>query len=150
MHYFAEWRPQQSFAAITIMKSHKPPACTVADSHPAQAAGDNGLDLRTRIRIALFLARRRAAPGQATLRLAALRERGRAAGMNTAEMLANEAGSSHEARAGACLAFVATLLAQPDAPGPEALRRMHEAGYRPAEIAAVIAAVMAEVYPDAG
>lgn len=115
------------------MNSHQP------------ATGAPGLDLRTRIRIALFLARSRAAPETAAARLSALRELGRAAGMNTAEMLANETGTSHEARASACLAFVASLLAQPGAPGPEALRRMHEAGYRPADIAAVLA----EVYPDA-
>lgn len=128
------------------MDSHKPPAGSTADSHPAQAADDTGLDLRTRIRIALFLARRRAGTGPAGPRLSLLREQGRAAGMNTAEMLANEAGSSHEARASACLAFVAALLAQPGAPGPDALRRMHEAGYRPDDIAAVLA----EVCPDTG
>lgn len=127
------------------MDSHKPPACSVAGSHPAQAAGDAGLDLRTRLRIALFLARRRTGPGPAGPRLSLLREQGRAAGMNTAEMLANEAGSSHEARAGVCLAFVASLPPQPGAPGPDALRRMYEVGYGPADIAGVLA----EVYPDA-
>jgi hypothetical protein len=101
---------------------------------------DTGLDLRTRIRIDLFLARR-AGTGAAAPRILALRARGRAAGMNTAEMLANEEGGSHEARATACLAFVATLLAQPGAPAPEALRRMHDAGYGPDGIEAVIARV---------
>jgi uncharacterized protein YciW len=102
---------------------------------------DTGLDLRTRIRIDLFLARRRAGTGAAAPRILALRARGRAAGLNTAEMLANEEGGSHEARAAACLAFVATLLAQPGAPAPEALRRMHDAGYGPDGIEAVIARV---------
>jgi len=127
------------------MDSHKAPPCDVADGGAAQAADDTGLDLRTRIRIALFLARRRTGPGPAGPRLSLLREQGRTAGMNTAEMLANEAGSSHEARASACLAFVASLPPQPGAPGPDALRRMHEVGYRQADIAAVLA----EVYPDA-
>lgn len=100
-----------------------------------------GLDARTRIRIALFLARRRAGAGSAAARILALRERGRAAGMNGAEMMANEAGNSHEARASACLAFVAALLAAPGAPESGALRRMHDAGYRPADIDEVIALV---------
>lgn len=110
------------------------------DVHPA----DTGLDLRTRIRIELFLARRRAGAGAAAPRLPALRERGRAAGMNSAEMMANEAGSSHEAKATACLAFVAALLAQPGAPAPDALRRIHDAGYRPDAIDAVVARVRQE------
>lgn len=114
------------------------------NSHDARPA-DTGLDLRTRIRIDLFLARRRAGAGAAAPRILALRERGRAAGMNTAEMMANEAGSSHEAKATACLAFVAALLAQPGAPAPDALRRMRDAGYRPAGIDAVIARVRQEV-----
>lgn len=112
-------------------------------SHDARPAGA-GLDLRTRIRIDLFLARRRAGMGAAAPRILALRERGRAAGMNTAEMLANEEGSSHEARATACLAFVAALLAQPGAPSPAALRCMHDAGYGPDGIDAVIARVRQE------
>jgi len=108
-----------------------------------QAAAGAGLDQRTRIRIDLFLARRRtgAGAGAAALKLLALREHGREAGMNTAEMLANETGHSHEARASACLAFVAALLAQPGAPAPEALRRMGDAGYRPADIDEVVARV---------
>lgn len=109
-------------------------------SNEARPAG-TGLDLRTHIRIDLFLARRRAGTGATTPLILRLRERGRAAGMNTAEMLANEEGSSHEARATACLAFVATLLAQPGAPSPEALRRMHDAGYGPDGINAAIARV---------
>ena len=112
-------------------------------SHEGRRAGP-GLDLRTRIRIDLFLARRRAGKGAATPRILALRTRGRAAGMNTAEMMANEEGSSHEARAAACLAFVATLLAQPGTPSPEALRRMHDAGYGLEGIDAVIARVRRE------
>src|SRR5690606_29483635 len=107
----------------------------------ASAAGDPGLDPRTRIRIALFLARRRAGAGRPVPWIPALRERGRAAGMNTAEMMANEEGGSHEARASACLAFVAALLADPDLPEPGALRRMHDAGYRPDDIDEVIALV---------
>ena len=103
------------------------------------AGGGPGLDARTRIRIALFLARRRAGPGRTAPRILALRERGRAAGLNTAEMTANETGTSHEARASACLAFVAALLAGPAAPEPGALRRMHDAGYRPADIDEVVA-----------
>jgi len=106
-----------------------------------QAAAGAGLDQRTRIRIDLFLARRRAGAGAAALKLLALRERGREAGMNTAEMLANETGDSHEARASACLAFVAALLAQPGVPAQEALRRMGDAGYRPADIDEVVARV---------
>ncbi|MDY0960677.1 MULTISPECIES: hypothetical protein [Massilia] len=113
------------------------------NSYDARPAG-TGLDLRTRIRIDLFLARRRAGTGAATPRILRLRERGRAAGMNTAEMMANEEGSSHEARATACLAFVATLLAQTGAPSPEALRRMHDAGYGPDGIDAAIARVRRE------
>lgn len=115
------------------------------ESH-ARAASDMGLDARTRIRIALFLARRRAGAGSAAARILALRERGRAAGMNGAEMMANEEGSSHEARASTCLAFVAALLAARGAPRSSAfdagaLRRMHDAGYRPADIDEVIALV---------
>lgn len=113
------------------------------NSHDARPAA-TGLDLRTRIRIELFLARRRAGTGAATPRILRLRARGRAAGMNSAEMMANEEGSSHEARATACLAFVATLLAQAGAPSPEALRRMHDAGYGPDGIGAVIARVRRE------
>ncbi|MDY0976504.1 hypothetical protein SOM61_16140 [Massilia sp. CFBP9012] len=109
-------------------------------SHDGRPAG-SGLDLRTRIRIDLFLARRRAGKGATTPRILALRTRGRAAGMNTAEMMANEQGGSHEARATACLAFVATLLAQAGAPSSEALRRMHDAGYGPDGIDAAIARV---------
>lgn len=114
-------------------------------SHEARPAG-TGLDLRTRIRIDLFLARRRAGTGAATPRILRLRERGREAGMNTAEMMANEEGSSHEARATACLAFVARLLARPGAPSPEALRRMHDAGYGPDGIEAVIARVRRQAH----
>ena len=106
--------------------------------------GAAGLDQRTRIRIDLFLARRHAGPGPATPRILAVRERGRAAGMNSAEMLANEAGDSHEARSSICLAFVATLLARRGAPAPDALRRMGDAGYRPADIDEVIARVERE------
>lgn len=98
------------------------------------AAGDMGLDERTRVRIDLYLARRRAGRGAVALKILALRERGRAAGMNSAEMQANEEGSSHEAKATACLDFVATLLAHPGAASCAALRRMHDAGYRPADI----------------
>ncbi|TXG00879.1 hypothetical protein [Massilia arenae] len=108
------------------------------NSHNENSAA-TGLDLRTRIRIDLFLARRRAGTGAATPLILRLRERGRAAGMNTAEMMANEEGSSHEARATACLAFVATLLSQAGAPSPDALRRMHDAGYGPDGINAAIA-----------
>lgn len=107
----------------------------------AGVAGGPGLDARTRIRIALFLARRRAGAAQAAPRVLALRERGRAVGMNGAEMLANEAGTSHEARATACLAFVAALLAGAGKAPPGAVRRMHDAGYRPADIDEVIALV---------
>lgn len=116
----------------------------------AGAAGDNGLDPRTRIRIDLFLARRRAGPGATTLKILALRERGRAAGMNGAEMMANEAGDSHDARASACLAYVAALLAHPRAPAPEALRRMHDAGFRPSDIDLVTGRVEedAKMYRD--
>lgn len=105
---------------------------------------DTGLDLRTRIRIDLFLARRSAGTGAATPRILRLRERGRAAGMNAAEMMANEEGSSHEARSTVCIAFVATLLAQAGAPSPDALRRMHDAGYGPDGINAAIARVRRE------
>lgn len=98
------------------------------------APGDMGLDERTLIRIDLYLARRRAGRGAPTRKILALRERGRVAGMNTAEMLANEEGSSHDAKASACLDFVAALLAHPGAPAPEAVRRMHHAGYQPADI----------------
>lgn len=97
-----------------------------------------GLDERHRIRIALLLGRRRATADQAAL-LHALRERGRAAGMNGAEMTANEAGSSHEAKATACLDFVTALLDGPQGPTRESLRRMRAAGFRPAEIDEVIA-----------
>ncbi len=111
---------------------------------PDERPAATGLDLRTRIRIDLFLARRRAGTGATTPRILRLRERGRAAGLNTAEMMANEEGSSHEARATACLAFVATLLARPGEPSPEALRRMHDAGYGPDGIDAAIARVRRE------
>ncbi|WP_306391965.1 hypothetical protein [Telluria beijingensis] len=114
------------------------------------AAGDTGLDPRTRIRIDLFLARRRAGPGATTLKILALRERGRAAGMNGAEMMASEAGDSHDAKASACLAYVAALLAHPGAPPLEALRRMHDAGFRPSDIDQVtgLVAADAEIYRD--
>jgi len=99
-----------------------------------------GLGQRTRIRIDLFLARR-AGAGPATPKIQALREHGRAAGMNSAEIMANEEGGSHDARASTCLAFVAALLAHPGPPSPEVLRRMHDAGYRPEAVDEVIARV---------
>ena len=124
----------------TTITPHPPRAGAPADDAPAQGGGA-GLDERTRIRIDLFLARRCAGPGAAARKVLALRERGRAASMNTAEMLANETGDSHEARSSACLAFVAALLARPGTPPLDALLRMGDAGYRPADIDEVIARV---------
>ena len=98
---------------------------------------DGVLSQRTRLRIAIYLARR----GQGIFRLDSLRECGRAAGMNGAEMNANERGTSHEAMDTACLLFVQALLDQPQAPSPTDLQRMREVGYTIDEMLEVIAQV---------
>lgn len=95
------------------------------------------LDPQTRIRIALYLARR----GQGVFEAGSLRLCGRAAGMNGAEMAANEAGTSHDAKGTACLAFVRTLLDVPDAPSALDVDGMAEVGYRASDIAEVIGQV---------
>jgi hypothetical protein len=118
---------------ITIMNANKawtPPAAL----RLYELAQDGTLDRQTRIRIALYLARR----GQGVFDAGSLRACGRAAGMNGAEMAANEAGTSHDAKGTACLAFVRTLLDVAGAPSPRDLDGMAEVGYRATDIAEVI------------
>lgn len=95
------------------------------------------LDPQTRIRIALYLARR----GEGVFEAGSLRVCGRAAGMNGAEMAANEAGTSHDAKGTACLAFVRTLLDVPGAPSTSDVDGMAEVGYRASDVAEVICQV---------
>lgn len=102
-----------------------------------ELAQSGTLDRQTRIRIALYLARR----GQGVFEPGSLRLCGRAAGMNGAEMAANEAGTSHDAKGTACLAFVRTLLDVPDAPSARDVDGMAEVGYRASDIAEVISQV---------
>nr|WP_052170995.1 hypothetical protein [Massilia sp. JS1662] len=114
-------------------KTMAPPAAT----RLYDLARGGTLDRQTRIRIALYLARR----GQGVFESTSLRTCGRAAGMNGAEMAANEAGTSHDAKGTACLAFVRTLLDVPGAPSAHDLDGMAEVGYRASDIAEVITQV---------
>lgn len=98
------------------------------------AAGGT-LGLQTRLRIGLYLARR----GHCVYPLNALLASGRAAGMNGAEMEANMAGTSHDAKATACLAFVAAIASNDAAPTAGQLRAMATAGYTQDETLEVIA-----------
>jgi hypothetical protein len=119
---------------VSIMSAYQSFAAPTA-AHEAE------LDQATRVRIAIYLAMRGCggfAPG-------ALRDCGRAAGMNGAEMLANEAGTSHDAKGTVCLRFVRALLDEPGAPTAEDLQHMAEVGYRPSEVVAVIEQVGATV-----
>lgn len=102
-----------------------------------ELAQGGSLDQQTRIRIALYLAQR----GQGVFQSASLRDCGRAAGMNGAEMAANGEGTSHDAKGTVCLQFVRNLLDDPRAPSTLAVQDMVEVGYRPGQIAEVIAQV---------
>lgn len=113
------------------------PVIETALAMAREAASDARLDRKTRIRIGLYMARR----GLGALHVEALRERGSAAGMNGAEMAANEAGTSHDAVATACLHFVAALLEDAQAPSPAQLRALRDAGFRRDEIAAIVVEV---------
>jgi hypothetical protein len=113
------------------MDTQDSPAAAVASALAAAAP----LDRKTRLRIALYLARR----GGDAYALAALRACGSAEGMNGAELAANEAGSSHDAVADACLRFAALLLDDPRAPSPAQLAALLDAGLRSGEADAVAA-----------
>jgi hypothetical protein len=129
------------------MTQHTVPDTPPFDEHPPAAldaqAGDAALGAPTRVRIALYLAQR-GCPGMSPARL---QEWGRAAGMNRAEMAANASGTSHDAKGSACLAFVGRLLDDPCAPAAEDLARLAQAGYRPDQIAQVLAQVAACRHP---
>ncbi|GGC64790.1 hypothetical protein [Undibacterium terreum] len=97
-------------------------------------AQPGSLQRQTCLRIAIYLARR----GHCVVGLDALRDYGRAAGMNGAEMAANEQGTSHNAKDSACMRFVQTII---DKPGPlceQDFQRLHEVGYSLDEILEVI------------
>lgn len=119
------------------------PGTLAADASPSaiehlyELVQGGRLDRQTRVRIALYLAGR----GRSSFDPAALRECGRAAGMNGAEMTANEQGTSHDVKGTACLLFVKTLLEDPLAPRAQDLERMHAVGYRQDDIAEVMANV---------
>lgn len=91
----------------------------------------------TRLRILLYLAQR----GQCVLPMAALQRAGRKAGLNGAEMAANRAGTSHDAKATVCLGFVKALADLGQPPTASERQRMQQVGYSPAVIREVIALV---------
>lgn len=95
------------------------------------------LNERTRVRIAIYLA----SHARKMPLLTALRERGREAGMNGAEMNANEQGTSHDAMATACLRFVKSVVDHPADPALHALQDMYAVGYTLPDILEVMALV---------
>jgi len=97
------------------------------------------LSERTRVRIAIFLA----CHAHRTLPLDGLRKWGRAAGMNGAEMTANEQGTSHEAKATACLQFVKSVVDHPMDPAQHDLQAMYAVGYTLGDISEVMALIAA-------
>jgi len=123
---------------------NSPQGCLPATGAPGENASsidflhallqDGPLDRRMRIRIALYLAQR----GRSAFRPDSLRDCGRDAGMNGAEMAANRQGSSHDAKGDACLLFVKALLDDPQAPTLGDIERMRHAGYRQEDVADVM------------
>ena len=89
------------------------------------------------IRIALCLAQR----GLCVFSVESLHQSGQGVGMNRAEMAANLAGTSHDAKGTACLKFVRVLIDSLLPPSAADLRGMHEVGYAQAEILEVVAQV---------
>ncbi|CAN7506410.1 alpha/beta fold hydrolase [Duganella sp. LjRoot269] len=114
-------------------------ACAVSFMNKLAQGGS--LNQRTRVRIAIYLAKR----GCSVFPLDLLREYGRAAGMNSAEMTANERGTSHDAMATACLRFVQSIVASPTTPTPEDLQGMYDVGYTLNEILEVMAQVSTNI-----
>lgn len=102
-------------------------------------AQNGKLGERTRLRIAIYLA----AHGHSIFPLVTLRHRGRAVGMNGAEMNANEQGSSHDAMDTACLLFVKSMMEHAAAPTALDLQGMYAVGYALNEILEVMAQVCA-------
>ena len=102
-------------------------------------AQTGNLSERTRLRIAIYLSSR----GHSVFPLAMLRERGRSAGMNGAEMNANQQGTSHDAMDTACLQFVKAIADSAAAPTPYDLQGMYAVGYTLSDILEVMAQVCA-------
>lgn len=100
-------------------------------------ADDGLLGRQTTLRITLFLAQL----GLSIFSIAGLCESGRAEGLNGVEMAANRMGNSDVAKDAVCLAFVRSLLDNPDVPLRNDLQRMSDAGYRHDAILEVIAQV---------
>jgi hypothetical protein len=125
------------------MKSDQLQRRTLSQSHVGSLAielaqglaSSATLDLRTRLRIGLYLSAR----GLGVYPEEELMRRGREAGMNGAEMAANLAGTSHDALATVCLAFAAAVLDGDGVPQAAACQAMTAAGYTQDQILEVIA-----------
>lgn len=99
------------------------------------------LNLQMRVRIGLYLA----ASGLCVYPMSELQASGSSAGMNHAEMAANAAGTSHDAQATACLAFVDAVVHSGPALHADQYHAMTLAGFSQEQILEVITQVTTHI-----
>lgn len=98
---------------------------------------EGSLGRPTTLGIALYLTKR----GYGISHIESLRAMGRTAGINGAEMSANQQGTSHDAKISECLRFVKTLVDDSMSPRHLDLCRMTGVGYSHADVVQVMALV---------
>lgn len=117
-----------------IVSSAHPAAQTVAFMCGQSQVGSLGQ--QNLVRISLYLAQR----GLSVFSIASLRECGRSAGMNGAEMTENQKGTSHDAKATVCLRFVQAIVDEIPLPG-NALESMYDVGFSQEAVLEVVAQI---------